>query len=136
MTMENEATSEPEKSQEEAASSLNEDFSIKRLRASRMKYRQKLEIDAKKSGAEWLMAYASYEQIIFLHAVKAGKHKDRDEMQLDNSIVLFDEIDKQIPRVSTVPRWSRDDIWFETFIDSVLERWSEVSDKVEIEECG
>ncbi|MBK0399514.1 hypothetical protein H0I76_09950 [Limibaculum sp. M0105] len=129
--MDNQATTATGKPHEEVPLTLKDDNAVERLRASRVKYRQNLEIDAKKSGAEWLMSFASYEQIMFLHAVKAGKHKDGREMQLDNAVVLFDEIDRQIPRVSKVASWSRDDIWLEAFINGALERWSEFSDKVE-----
>ncbi|MCL5776926.1 hypothetical protein M1105_08005 [Limibaculum sp. FT325] len=130
MTMNNGAATAAEKSQKESALALDDESAIARLRTSRVRYRQNLEIDAKKSGAKWLMAYATYEQIMFLSAVRAGKH-DGDAMQLDNAVALFNEIDRQIPRVSEVASWSRDETWLEAFINGALERWNEVSDKIE-----
>ncbi|MBK0398465.1 hypothetical protein H0I76_04635 [Limibaculum sp. M0105] len=110
--------------------SADEESAIKRLRASRTRYRQNLEIDARKSGVAWLMAYATYEQVMFLLSMRSGDHGG-DVMQLDNAASLFGEIDRQIPRVSEIASWSRDEVWLETFINGALDRWKEISAKIE-----
>lgn len=120
----------PRPSQAAEPEQISDEGAINRLRASRKTFRQNLELDAKKAGTRWLMTHATYEQVMFLLALKASGGKD-EMLLLENAATLLEDIEKSFDIVSGIAGWARDEFWLDAFIGAALGRWKDLAASVE-----